>query len=135
MQSPDFHEAVRAYFQAFRDRDRPALERLLTPGFVHRSPFGVWEDRGKMLDSIWPDVGRHWAEGVEIYGDGPALMVRYRHSTGSLMAEHFRFDGERIAEVEVYVGRAAADAGVERAVDRAADRDDAWERPEGTATP
>ena len=102
-------EAIQAYFRAFRERDRAALDRLLVPGFVHSSPFGRWEDRDRMLDSIWPSVGQHWAEAIEIYGDGPALMVRYRHSTGALMAEHFRFEGERIAEVEVYVGRTGAE--------------------------
>lgn len=108
----DRRESAQAYFAAFRERDRPALERLLTPGFVHRSPFGYWDDRDRMLDAIWPSVGEHWAEDVEIYGDGPQLMVRYRHSTGSLMAEHFRFEGDRIAEVEVYVGWAGAGAAV-----------------------
>ena len=104
----DGQRAIHAYFRAFRERDREALERLLTPGFVHSSPFGRWEERDAMLDAIWPAVGRHWAEDIEIFGDGPAYMVRYRHSTGALMAEHFRFEGERIAEVEVYTGRSAA---------------------------
>ena len=103
----DGREAIEEYFRAFRERDRAALERLLAPGFVHSSPFGRWDDRDRMLDAIWPTVGQHWAEDVEIYGDGPAYMVRYRHSTGALMAEHFRFEGDRIAEVEVYAGRGA----------------------------
>lgn len=106
----DRRAAVHAYFQAFRDRDRAALERLLTRGFLHQSPFGRYDDRDRMLDEIWPAIGRHWAEDIEIYGDGAELMVRYRHSTGSLMAEHFRFDGDRIAAVEVYVGRPAQGA-------------------------
>ena len=103
-------EAIEAYFRAFRERDRGALERLLTPGFAHSSPFGRWDDRDRMLDAIWPSVGQHWAEDVEVYGEGAEYMVRYRHSTGALMAEHFRFVGERIAEVEVYVGGSTASA-------------------------
>ena len=98
-------EVIRAYFRAFRERDRNALERLLAPDFVHSSPFGHWDDRDGMLDAIWPSVGQHWAEDIEIYGEGPSYMVRYRHSTGALMAEHFRFDGDRVAQVEVYRGR------------------------------
>lgn len=101
----DQRAAMEAYFRAFRERDRPALERLLTPDFRHSSPYGRYDDRDRMLDEIWPSVGQHWAEGIEIFGDGPEHMVRYRHSTGALMAEHFRFEGDRIAEVEVYVGR------------------------------
>ena len=108
----DRHEAIFDYFRAFRERDRAALERLLAPDFVHASPFGRWDERDRMLDAIWPSVGAHWAEDIEIFGEGPALMVRYRHSTGALRAAHFRFDGERIAEVEVYVGRGRPQAAV-----------------------
>ena len=104
----DHEAAIRSYFRCFRDRDRAGLERLLTPDFRHVSPFGVWEDRDLMLDAIWPDVGRSWAEDLEIYGEGPEYMVRYRHDgehKGGALAEHFRFDGDRIAEVRVYIGR------------------------------
>ena len=101
----DQRDAIRSYFQAFRDRDRATLERLLTPDFLHLSPFGRFDDRDRMLDEVWPSVGQHWAEDIEVYGDSPAYMVRYRHSTGSLMAEYVRFEGDRIAEIEVFVGR------------------------------
>jgi ketosteroid isomerase-like protein len=105
----DQREAIHAYFRAFKERDRAALEGLLTPDFLHLSPFGRFVDRDRMLDEIWPSVGQHWAEDIEVHGDGPAYMVRYRHSTGSLMAEYVRFEDDRIAEIEVYVGRSAAD--------------------------
>ena len=101
--------AIESYFRAFRERDRSALEALLTPDFRHSSPYGCFDDRDRMLDEIWPSVGEHWAEDVVIYGDGSEHMVRYRHSTGGLMAEHFRFEGDRIAEVEVYFGRSAGE--------------------------
>lgn len=98
------HEAaIRDYFRAFRDRDRAALERLLVADFRHVSPWGVHEDRDRMLDQIWPDVGRHWAEDIGIERDGQAYLVRYRHSTGTAMVERFRFEGDRIAEVEVLI--------------------------------
>ena len=110
----DRKAAIQDYFRAFRERDRAALERLLLPDFRHSSPFGVHEDRDRMLDMIWPEVGRHWAEDVDIYGEGPDYMVRYRHSSGALMAEHFHFDGERIASVEVFVGKGAPGAAGEQ---------------------
>ena len=97
--------SIRAYFQAFRDADRGSLERLLVEDFRHISPWGVHEQRDRMLDEIWPSVGQHWAEDIAIYGEGPDYLVRYRHSTGTAMVEHFRFEGERIAEVEVFAGR------------------------------
>jgi hypothetical protein len=103
----DRHAAVQSYYRAFRERDRKTLERLLTPGFRHVSAFGLYDDRDKMLDAIWPSVGQHWAEHVRIYGEGPEYMVRYRHSTGADIAEYVRFEGERIAEIHVYLGRGA----------------------------
>ena len=101
------HEAA---IRCFRERDRAGLERLLTPGFRHVSPFGIHEDRDRMLDEIWPHVGRTWAVDLEIFGEGPDYMVRYRQAGAhrGALAEHIRFDGERIAEIHVYVGRSEA---------------------------
>jgi hypothetical protein len=101
--------AIESYYRAFRERDRHALERLLTPDFHHVSPFGIYTERDSMLDAIWPSVGQHWAEDIEIYGQAPHYMVRYRHSTGAEMAEYVRFEGDCIAEIRVYMGRSAAD--------------------------
>jgi hypothetical protein len=98
-------DAIRDYFRAFRDADRAALERLLLPDFRHISPWGVYEERDPMLDEIWPSVGQHWAEDITIYGGGPDYLVRYRHSTGMNFVEHLRFEGDRIAQVEVFAGR------------------------------
>jgi ketosteroid isomerase-like protein len=106
----DHEAAIRAYYGCFAERDRAGLERLLTPDFRHISPFGVHEDRDRMLDEIWPHVGKSWAVDIEIFGAAPAFMVRYRHAgehSGSTLAEYIRFDGDRIAEIEVYVGRDA----------------------------
>ncbi|MBP6014510.1 MAG: hypothetical protein KBA31_19940 [Alphaproteobacteria bacterium] len=103
----DHSGAIRDYFRCFAERDRAGLERLLAPSFRHVSPFGIHDDRDRMLDEIWPHVGRTWAADVQIFGSAPDFMVRYRHAgerSGS-MAEWIRFDGEKIAEVEVFVGR------------------------------
>jgi hypothetical protein len=104
----DHRTAIHAYYRAFRDRDRAALERLLTPDFRHISPFGQFDQRDRMLDAIWTSVGQHWAEDIRVYGDGPDYMVRYRHSTGADMAEFVRFESDRIAEIHVFMGRGAA---------------------------
>jgi hypothetical protein len=62
-----------------------------------------------MLDEIWPHVGAIHAIDIEIFGNGPGYMARYRHSDGSpaRLAEFVRFDGDQIAEIEVYLGRGA----------------------------
>ena len=105
--SVDQRSAIRAYYAAFKDRDRQTLERLLMPNLRFRSPFGEYDDRDRMLDDIWPSVGRVWAVDIEIYGDGPAYMVRYRHNVegSATLVEHVRFEGSQIAEIEVYLDR------------------------------
>ena len=107
----DHEAAIRSYYRCFRERDRAGLEWLLTADFRHVSPFGIHEDRDRMLDEIWPHVGRTWAVDLEIFGNGPDYMVRYRHAgehEGGTLAEHIRFDGDRIAKIHVYVGRSEA---------------------------
>ncbi len=107
----EHQRTIEAYYRAFRERDLEGLRALLTPDFRHVSAFGAWRDRDAMLDAIWPHVGRVWAAGLEIYGVAPAFMVRYHHEgapdapcSAARLAEFIRFDGERIAEIEVYVG-------------------------------
>ena len=109
----DHRSAIQAYFEAFRTRDRNMLERVLAPDMRHRSPFGQYHDRDRMLDEIWPHIGLTWAVDLEIYGDGPGYMVRYRHNVpgAPAMAEHVRFDGDRIVEIEVYLSQ-LPDAGM-----------------------
>jgi hypothetical protein len=102
-------DIIREYYRCFRNRDRPTLERILRPDFRHLSPFGSYDDRDRMLEEIWPHVGAIYAVDIEIFGEGPSYMVRYRHSGGSpaRLAEYIRFEGDQIAEIEVYLGRGA----------------------------
>jgi hypothetical protein len=60
-------------------------------------------------------VGQAWATDLRIVGDGPEFVVLYQHENvpgmqrpPMRMAEHLRFDGERIAAIEVFVGRPLA---------------------------
>ena len=108
----DYHAAIHDYYQAFRERDREALRRALTPGFHFVSAFGEFHERDVMLETIWPSVGQAWATNLRIFGDGPEFVVLYEHETAPgakrtrmAMAEHLRFEGDRLARVEVFVGR------------------------------
>lgn len=98
---------IREYYRCFRDRDLETLRGLLTPDFRHVSPFGSFDDRDRMLEEIRPHVGKSWAVDIEIFGQGPEYMVRYRHAGESTaqLAEYIRFEGDRIAEIEVFLGR------------------------------
>lgn len=105
-------EVIEGYYRAFRERDRERLRSILTPDFHHVSSFGEWRERDAMLEAIWPGVGQSWAQGLQIFGQVPEFMVRYHHESlpvvqraPASMAEFIRFDGDKIAEIEVYIGR------------------------------
>lgn len=104
------HEAViRQYYAAYRDTDKEALRATLTPDMKHLSEFGTHSDRDAMIEQIWPSVGQTWADDLRVFGEAPDFMVRYRVVGGERpsrnMAESLRFEGDRIAEIEVFVGR------------------------------
>jgi hypothetical protein len=108
----DYHAAIERYYRAYRDRDRGILESLLTPDFHFVSSFGEYRDRDTMLDEIWPGVGQAWATGLTVFGEGPEFVVVYDHETAPWverprmrMAEFVKFRGERIEEIEVFLGR------------------------------
>jgi hypothetical protein len=108
----DFHSAIQSYYQAFRDRDLACLRSLLTPDFHFVSSFGEYRERDVMLDEIWPAVGQTWATNLRVFGEGPEFVVVYEHENAPgvqrppmRMAEYLRFQGEQIAEIEVFVGR------------------------------
>lgn len=105
-------QIIEQYYRAFRERDRETLRSILTPDFHHVSTFGEWRDRDAMLEAIWPAVGKTWSVNLQIFGTAPEFMVRYQHESlpgvvqsPMSMAEFIRFDGTRIAEIEVYFGR------------------------------
>lgn len=105
----EHQDAIRRYYACYREENKEGLRDLLTPDFRHVSSFAEYDDRDAMLEEIWDEVGESWAREIEIYGDGPEYMVRYEIESESMpamaMAEYVRFEGDRIAEIEVYVGR------------------------------
>jgi hypothetical protein len=112
----DYHEAIKRYYNAFRDRDRESLRSVLARTFHFVSSFGEYHNRDAMLDAIWPAVGQAWATNLRIFGEGPDFVVLYEHESAPgverpsmSMAEYVRFEGEQIVEIEVFVGRPLAD--------------------------
>ncbi len=111
----DYHGTIRRYYRAYRDRDRESLRSLLAPKVRFLSSFGEYGERDAMLDEIWPAVGQSWATNLRILGQGPEFVVLYEHENAPgverpamSMAEYVRFEGDRIAEIEVFVGRSVA---------------------------
>lgn len=107
----DRRQAIERYYACYRERDREGLQALLAPDMKHLSSFAEYDDRDVMLEAIWPMVGRSWATDLEIFGDGDGddFMVRYRIESEErppmTMAEYIRFEGDRIVEIQVYMGR------------------------------
>lgn len=105
-----YNRIIRQYYQSYKDADKEALRETLTADMKHTSDFATYTDRDAMIEEIWLAVGHTWAEDLRIFGSHPAFMVRYRVVGGDRparsMAEYIRFDGEKITEIEVYMGRA-----------------------------
>lgn len=108
----DYRGAIERYYRAFRERDLEGLRALLTPDFHFASGFGEYRERDAMLEAIWPAVGQTWATNLRVFGSAPEFVVLYEHQNAPgverppmRMAEHLRFEGERIAAIEVFTGR------------------------------
>jgi len=105
----DYRAIIRQYYRSFKETDRQTLQDILVPDFRHVSSYAVYSNRDQMIDDIWPEVGNTWASDLKIFGEGPEFMVRY-HVTGegrpaTAMAEYIRFEEDKIAEIEVFMGR------------------------------
>jgi hypothetical protein len=111
----DYQRAIERYYRAYRNRDREELRSLLASDCHFVSPFGSYDDRDAMLDDIWPRVGQTWATNLRIFGTGREFVVLYEHESASglanpgvTVAEHIRFRDDRIAGIEVFLGRSPA---------------------------
>ena len=111
----NYHKAIEQYYRGFKDRDREMIESVLDQDFRFVSSFGEFRGRNAMLEAVWPSVGQAWATNLRIFGNGPEFVVLYEHETSPdaqrppmTMAEHIRFAGDRIAAIEVFVGRPRA---------------------------
>lgn len=102
-------DIIQTYYQSYKKSDRKTLRNLLTNDFRHISEFNQFDDPDEMIEIIWPNVGKSWAEDLEIFGEHLEFMVRYRVVGGNRparnMAEYIRFEGDKIAEIEVFTGR------------------------------
>ena len=107
----DKRTVIAEYYRCYRDRDLEALRAVLTPDFRHTSSFAEYTDRDAMLAEIWPAVGQSWRRNLQIIGDDLEYLARFvveSNDRPSLrMAEYVRFEGDQIAEVESYLGRAS----------------------------
>jgi len=102
-------ELAQSLYRAFAGGDRDAVERLLAPGFRFHSPPDPELDRDGYFERCWPGAGSgNRFEFPRTIEAGEEVVVTYEATrpdgTRFRNTEVLHFDGDRVAEVEVYFG-------------------------------
>ena len=102
------HDVVRAMLQAYVDKDREAIEPLITEDFHFSSPLDNRIDRDAYFRLCWPSSeNMDDFEIVRMASDGDAVFVTYIATMGGRRFRntevHTLRDG-KVVEVEVYFG-------------------------------
>jgi len=111
----DKTDLVRAVFAAYRTKDRQVVEDALADDFIFTSPYDDAIDKARYFQRCWPNSKRIKTHVIEkIWEHGDEAVVQYRCVTieGKEFrnTEFFRFDGDKIASVDVYFGRTLKEA-------------------------
>ena len=102
-------EAVRSLFTAYKTKDRPLIENLLSDDFTFTSPYDDAIDKAAYFERCWPtsDLFRSH-ELVRIMEEGDDVFVLYdcvmRDGARFRNTEFFTFEGEKLRRVEVFFG-------------------------------
>ena len=104
-------DLIRKYFSAYENKDRKAVESLLSNDFVFTSPYDYRIDRETYFKRCWPYSEQSPTYEIEkmIEGDNEAfILYDCKTKTGgrSRNTEFFTIEGNKIREVEVYFGSA-----------------------------
>ncbi len=102
-------ETVRDAFRAYQERDRELIESIIGDPFEFHAPPDPSLDRAGYFERCWPNASHlEEFEIVRLVESGDEVIVTYeaRRSDGGRFrnTEVHRFDGEQVAEVEVYFG-------------------------------
>jgi ketosteroid isomerase-like protein len=111
-------DLIRKYFSAYENKERKAVEALLTNDFVFTSPYDYRIDRETYFNRCWPYSEKSATYGIEkLFEKGNEAFILYECKTkdggSSRNTEFFTIEGNRIKEVEVYFGSAPKDASKE----------------------
>jgi ketosteroid isomerase-like protein len=103
-------ELTRGLFAVYEAKDRRFVEDLLSDDFTFTSPLYDHIGRTIYFERCWPNSDKIRAFTIEkLFEQGAEVFVRYRAetSTGKQFrnTELFRFEGSKLAEVDVYFGR------------------------------
>ncbi|HEU0012893.1 MAG TPA: nuclear transport factor 2 family protein [Longimicrobium sp.] len=100
---------MRRYFAVYQAADRAGMEALLAPGFTFTSPFDDRIGRDAYFGHCFPHAGSfRFREPMQVFADGDEAVVVYETEgkPGGTFhnAELFRFEGDRIASIDVFFG-------------------------------
>jgi ketosteroid isomerase-like protein len=105
-------ELVRACFEAYRTKDRAAIETLIADDFRFTSPYDDRIDRATYFERCWPNADRFKSNRiVKLCAQGDEAFALYEIETLSgakfRNTEFFRARNGQLIEVQVYFGEVA----------------------------
>jgi ketosteroid isomerase-like protein len=100
-------DLIRKYFSAYENKDRQAVEPLLTDDFVFTSPYDYRIDRETYFKRCWPYTEKSPTYGIEkLFEKGNEVSILYdrkiKNGGRSRNMELFIIDENKIKEIEVY---------------------------------
>ena len=119
MPTANLPDLVRKYFAAYETKDRAVVDGLLSDDFTFTSPRDDHIGKAAYLARCWPNSANVRTIAIEkLCEQGPDVFVRYRQEllTGAEFRniELLRFEGGKLAEVDVYFGRTIREAPQEK---------------------
>ena len=104
---------VRKYFSAYESKDRKVVEELLSDDFTFSSPLDDHISRTEYFKRCWPNSEKIDSFQIEkSFEKENEVFVRYecRQKSGAKFrnVELFKFEGNKIKEIDVYFGREMA---------------------------
>jgi ketosteroid isomerase-like protein len=104
-------DIIRSFFAAYKSKDRKVVENLLTDDFTFTSPYDDTSDKATYFERCWPISisERIQTQNLEkIFAEGGEVFVLYKCITDEgkefRNTEFFRFEGDRIKQIDVYFG-------------------------------
>jgi ketosteroid isomerase-like protein len=108
----DTAAAVRACFEAYRTKDRAAIEALIADDFHFTSPYDDRIDRKAYFERCWPNADKIKGHRIEkLFAQRGEAFALYEIETLSgarwRNTEFFRVRDGKLIEVQVYFGEVA----------------------------
>jgi ketosteroid isomerase-like protein len=102
-------DLIRKYFSAYENKDRNAVESLLTNDFVFTSPYDHRVDRETYFKRCWPYSEKSPTYSIEkLLETGNEAFILYdcktKNGGSSRNTEFFTIEGSKIKEIQVYFG-------------------------------